>query len=342
MAQDDYPLVSIMISAWNQSDVLPTAIQSALEQDYSNLEIIVSDDASGDKGWQGLQDKFPDHRIRWIVQPENLGRAGNYRSLLYNLAKGKYVSLLNGDDYFCDKRYVSEAVTLLQEDLKIQLVFGEVDKLIVKTGKHIRDTYHEDLPGVIDGNQFFFDYPDKGYSIPHVSSIYRRERAIEIDFYRISTMSQDWESLLRIIMNAKIGYVSRTVAIKRQHADNVTKTKELHRFEDNEAWMESVRQFGNEQGLDLDSLNRWEYKMMKRHHIKWLIKMEYLAPEKLSLYHSFLEKKHPELFSEIKSSFKMKAFHLLKHSNFLMRLIFRYVIRQESFILDLQEHQTKT
>jgi len=38
--------VSIMITTYNRANYLPQAIESALAQDYPNLEVIVSDDAS--------------------------------------------------------------------------------------------------------------------------------------------------------------------------------------------------------------------------------------------------------------------------------------------------------
>lgn len=341
MTERQSPLMSIMISAYNQADVLRSAIDSALAQTYSPLEVIVSDDASTDNDMGALKEEYQDPRVRWFVQPKNLGRAGNYRSMLYDLAKGTYVTLLNGDDYFSDDTYIASAVSILEDNPEVSVVFGEVSKLILNTGKIIEDTFHSSIESlIIDGNKYLMDYPDKGYSIPHATSVYRRQEAIDLEFYRINFMSQDLESFMRLIMDRKLAIINETVAIKRQHPGNVGKMKEMDRFEQNEYWLNSIYKHGIEHSsIPKAELDTWLFKMKKRHHQKWLIKMEYLAPDQIPNYIEFLKKENKEVWDSIRNDLKYMAFKLLKNSDFIMRLIFKYIIKQESFIVDLQDHQ---
>lgn len=310
-------------------------------QNYSNLEIIISDDASGTSEVLDLITRFDDQRLQLNINEKNLGRAKNYRVLLNDLAKGKYVTLLNGDDYFIDNTYITTAVNLLDSNDNLSLVFGGIEKEILSSGERLRDNYHNGLDSIVDGNWYFINYP-KGFSIPHVSSVYPRQDAIDINFYRIDSMSQDWESFLRIILNKKIAIVKNTVAIKTQHPSNVTKTKELSNFEDNVAYLYKVYEFAKELNIfNPQEIDDWLKKLLIRHHTKWLIKIWFLSPTQENNYLDYLKKTEPLVYKNITKDPKYIGYKLIRRSTTLMRLVFKYVIKQESFIADLQEAQRK-
>lgn len=76
---NNYPLVSVGIPAYNSRDSIMEAVNSVLEQDYPNLEIIISDDHSTDNTpelCRSLQERYP--FIRYIRQPENIGLVRNF------------------------------------------------------------------------------------------------------------------------------------------------------------------------------------------------------------------------------------------------------------------------
>lgn len=333
-----YPLVSILISSYRQPKPLKLAIESSLNQNYPNLEVIVSDDASGNNDVQSLVTEINDPRLKLNINPKNLGISKNYRVLLFELAQGEYVTLLNGDDYFIDSNYIKAAVDIFQQNENIGLVFGGIEKEIVESGERIVDSYHDELDAIVDGNWFFINYP-KGYSIPHVTSVYHRQTAIDLDFYRINTMSEDWESLLRIILNRKIGIINDAVAIKTQHKTNVTKTKELPNFRDNVAYLYVVYEHVKTLSIfDQEELDTWLNQLLKRHHIKWLIKIWYLSPEHEKKYLSYLQETEPKIYTAILLDPKYRGYRLIRKSKLLMRLVFKYIIKQESFIVDLQNY----
>lgn len=90
------PLVSVVIPTYNRPVYLKQAIESACQQTYSNLEIIVADDCSPESP-EELVRSFNDPRIRFIRHPKNLGNGDNIAKA-FQLAKGKYVAPLNDDD----------------------------------------------------------------------------------------------------------------------------------------------------------------------------------------------------------------------------------------------------
>src|SRR5690606_6270355 len=100
------PLVTIMIPTYGQAHYLPRAIDSALAQDYPNLEVLVVDDASPDDTASVIEPYLEDPRFRYHRHVENLGRVAAYRDTLEREALGDYVLNLDGDDWLVDPTYL--------------------------------------------------------------------------------------------------------------------------------------------------------------------------------------------------------------------------------------------
>jgi len=97
MTDQTRPLVSIGICTYNRADsYLRNALQSAVDQTYPNLEIVVSDNCSVDHT-EELVRSFDDPRIRYFKQERNLGVNGNFNFALQE-ARGAYFLLLHDDD----------------------------------------------------------------------------------------------------------------------------------------------------------------------------------------------------------------------------------------------------
>jgi len=79
------PKVSVLIPSYNQENVIEQTVMSALTQDYDNLEVVVSDDASKDRTPQILKEiqrKYPE-RLKIFLHQTNLGVTKNHnRGLL--------------------------------------------------------------------------------------------------------------------------------------------------------------------------------------------------------------------------------------------------------------------
>ena len=97
MANSNPPLVSIGIPTYNRADgFLKQALQSAVNQTYGNIEIIVSDNCSTDHT-EDLVNEFSDSRIKYIKHNNNIGANNNF-NFCVNSAKGDYFLLLHDDD----------------------------------------------------------------------------------------------------------------------------------------------------------------------------------------------------------------------------------------------------
>ena len=90
--------ISVLTPAYNAEKYIEEAIESILNQTFTDFEFIIIDDCSTDKTWEIIQKyKEKDKRIVAIKNEKNLGIAGN-RNRLKKLAKGKYVVWQDADD----------------------------------------------------------------------------------------------------------------------------------------------------------------------------------------------------------------------------------------------------
>lgn len=88
------PLVSIVVPAYNHARYLPEAIESILNQDYQNVELIVLDDGSTDMTPVILQNYG--NRFHWESQ-KNMGQSDTLNKG-WRLAKGEVLGYLSADD----------------------------------------------------------------------------------------------------------------------------------------------------------------------------------------------------------------------------------------------------
>lgn len=119
----DYPLVSIGIPLFNEARFVKDSLGSILAQDYPNLEIIISDNASTD-GTLSICQSLTGERIDVLLHrfDENEGAAENFRYVL-NASKGKYFMWASGHDLWAPN-YISENVELLETVPTAVVAFG--------------------------------------------------------------------------------------------------------------------------------------------------------------------------------------------------------------------------
>lgn len=117
------PMVSVCLMTYNQSSYIDEAIQSVLSQktDFP-VEIVVGDDGSTDGTYEILLKYQAKHasQVRILRSTPNLGSyTGNGRlNFIRNLkaCRGKYVALLEGDDYWTEETKLQQQVDFLEEN----------------------------------------------------------------------------------------------------------------------------------------------------------------------------------------------------------------------------------
>ena len=98
------PIISVCIPAYNRPEVLPPLLDSILEQDFIDYEIVICEDKSPMRMKiaevvESYSCKFPG-RISYFENETNLGYDGNLRNL-FERAKGQYCFFMGNDDLMC-------------------------------------------------------------------------------------------------------------------------------------------------------------------------------------------------------------------------------------------------
>ena len=121
------PKVSVLTACFNHAKYVGQCIESVLEQNTDfEIEHIIGDDGSTDGSQDIIMEYASKHpSIKPILQKKNKGPALNY-ALLFENAAGEYVSICDGDDWFCDNKKLQIQSDLLDSDPQTSLCFHPV------------------------------------------------------------------------------------------------------------------------------------------------------------------------------------------------------------------------
>jgi len=315
--------VSIAITAYNQAHYIGQAVESALAQDYPNLEVVVSDNYSTDSIGEVMARYTPDPRVKYFRNETNLGMIGNFRKALYEHSTGDYALHLDGDDYFIDPGYIRHAVDLMDRQ-GLVMVFARSKSLYEKDNLLVEDKVNRDLPEIIDGNWFFLNF-HKGFSLPTLTVVHDRPYAMEIGFFEKSIRSTDWESLLRLIIGKKVGFINRFVSVWRRHGMNYTLVQDLDKILSNVEYIDSPYRFAlSREAFARDVLALWRRRMLKRYFVQVLLRAAITKNRARTVYDS------------IRMDPRFIVMKLVIRSRRMTYFVFKHILQQESFIKDFE------
>lgn len=225
-------LVSIVCNFFNHEKFAKQAIESFLMQKTDfEFEILLHDDASTD-GTREIVSKyakeFPD-KISAIVQQENKGQKGINIWMLYQFprAKGKYIALCDGDDYWIDPYKLQKQVNVFRNDPDCSLTFHNtlevtVEKSTLKYIQNLKERFY-----IQDFVHFFYART--------VSMVFRnpeQDWPKQFQNMRIG----DWPVAIWLMQYGCARYIPEVMAAYRIHDGGVYTTwnsnkKAIHVFE---------------------------------------------------------------------------------------------------------------
>lgn len=117
------PLVSVVITAYNRQRYLARALESALQQTWRPLEVVVVDDGSTDFT-AALLERYRD-RIRLVRHAERRGiAAAKNAGLRATSPEARYVAILDSDDYY-EQEFIGGCVRFLEQHAETGLVYAD-------------------------------------------------------------------------------------------------------------------------------------------------------------------------------------------------------------------------
>jgi glycosyltransferase involved in cell wall biosynthesis len=207
------PTISVCIPAFNAASYLPQAIESVLQQEFEDFELLICDDASTDSTPEICR-SYDDPRVRYIRFDQNAGQAGNFNRC-FKEAQGEFLTLLSADDYFLPG-LLTDRIGRLREHPEVGFVVGAM-RIVDAAGLEISvsRTWSEDRffqPAEFLGSLLF------GAVVNTLSLVFRRECLDRIGLFRTDlTWGHDWEWIMRLAEQFGSIYVSEPLAAYRDH-----------------------------------------------------------------------------------------------------------------------------
>ena len=227
------PLVSVIIPAYNARRFLRQCMDSIIAQTLTDIEVICVDDGSTD-GTAKIMDEYAcrDKRVTWFFR-ENEGKgAAAARNDGIDHATGKYLAILDSDDYF--EPVHLEKLVDRAEETGADLVICDAQGFDSRTGN---PTYNAvcypqgELPDKYVFN--VLDYPDKIFQISTTAAwngLYRRAfvEKHKIRFQRVIMTDDLYFSFSARVLAKKISVVNEKLIHYRMNSgisqsDNLTK-----------------------------------------------------------------------------------------------------------------------
>jgi glycosyltransferase involved in cell wall biosynthesis len=216
------PLVSIIITSYNRGKYIEKAIQSCLEQDYNNIEIIISDNHSTDDTDAVVKKYIHDKRIKYFVNDINIGMLPNFKIATEERTNGKYLTYLSSDDYFCNEKFISTAVALINKYNDIVLVVAKNATLFEDSNEVKEDNTSSFFQQEsVEGDYMFKQFP-KCFFPGWGAVLMDRDKLLKTDLFDSKAQSLDYEGNLKLMLQGNIAFIKEPSYVWRKHNSNAS------------------------------------------------------------------------------------------------------------------------
>ena len=225
--------VSVCISTYNRIELLKLAIESVLNQTYSNWELIVCDDGSTD-GTSDYMSQLENNnnQIRYIRHLNNIGKSNNMRSG-FEAAKGKYFVKFDDDDILLPN-FLEVTVSLLDKYPEIDFIGA--DHWVIDINNHRDESWSDRCSvqfgrknlkaGIVD-DLLKVVFVDQSFYIG--ATLFRSHSLREINYMRENLQScEDNDLFVRLALANKTAYyLPQRLMEYRFHAEQKQRNKAI-------------------------------------------------------------------------------------------------------------------
>ncbi|GEO03917.1 hypothetical protein AAE02nite_15810 [Adhaeribacter aerolatus] len=218
------PLVSIIGLCYNHRSFLPEAMASILNQTYSNLEIILVDDASTDGSAEWLAEYCRQHpQLKYIRHTHNTGNTRAFNEAFY-VSSGEYIIDFATDDVLLPNR-VAEQVKAFQElDPSYGVVYTDAE-LIDENSQVIGHFYRRNAQGKV------ISHTPSGYVFTHIlkdsflcppTLMFRRTLLEKTSGYDENLAYEDFDVWVRSAQEFQYYFLDKILTRRRVHAASLS------------------------------------------------------------------------------------------------------------------------
>jgi len=213
-----YPKITVVMPVYNSEKYLDIAIESILNQTFTNFEFVIVDDASTDSSVE-IINSYQDQRIKLIKNNVNLGIPISRNKCLQE-SSGEYIAVLDSDDYAYPSR-LAEQLEFMENNPDFGMV-GSWVELMDENGDLTGEVWNEEEPDQkIPCRLLFHNY------FAH-SAVFLRRSALDAvkingEFYRKDyPNAQDYDLWVRISRKFKVWNFPKVLIKYRVHSNCIS------------------------------------------------------------------------------------------------------------------------
>jgi len=205
---------SIIVPTYNRSVIIANAIKSVIDQTYEHWELIIVDDGSSDNTREVIE-SFDDKRIKYFFKDhEERSIARNFG---INMSKGDYISFLDDDDEILEN-YLAKFYEYIHSSNGNEKIFLCKEYAKSTDGKVEKEAYSKKM----EKNLIQLIWEKR----PSITSfVFSRAILEKIRFSSKYNINEDYDLLLRVIFDHKIGYVPHHLFVYDKHPLQSSQTK---------------------------------------------------------------------------------------------------------------------
>lgn len=181
MSNNKKPLVSIILPSYNHAKYIKESIDSALNQTYKNIELIIVDDGSTDNSKEIIL-SYKDERIKSYFFNKNKG-AVYATNFCIKHSLGEYISVLNSDDIYYPNK-IKKQLNFFLKNKETSAVFSfaqAIDENSNKLSKNTALEPHETIKS--NRTDFLKHFLHSGNILIHPTALIKKEVYKKIGFY---------------------------------------------------------------------------------------------------------------------------------------------------------------
>jgi glycosyltransferase involved in cell wall biosynthesis len=212
------PLISIVIPCYNDLKFIEQSVQSALNQTYENIEVILVDDGSDSATKTVLKRIEP--TISTLITQDNQGQSVA-RNVGIRAAKGEYILVLDSDDFF-EPTFCEKALPFFFKKTDIKIVTCQANLLF--------DNGFSTLSIPRGGTISDFMYFNEAFG----STIFKKSDWEKVNGYDeiMRKGFEDWEFYIRVVKDGGCVFVLQEVLFNyRKRNDSTTKRANTIKYE---------------------------------------------------------------------------------------------------------------
>jgi len=223
------PKVSIVIPTHNRACLITEAVQSTIDQPFTDFELIIVDDGSTDNT-KDVVSSFRDPRINYIFQ-KNQGVC-KARNTGINASSGEYITFLDSDDKLLRNALV-KGVEILDEFPTVALCYGQHYFMYESGQMSGLKKPPNRPPGILQGIKEISNFLVCGNYISPSSTVVRKSSVIKVGSFDFTFFagSEDFDLWVRLAKNSAIAYIAEPFCIIRISTISITASRKLDEIE---------------------------------------------------------------------------------------------------------------